>query len=483
MSGTYAPLDPLSSDNQGPANVIVAYFLICTTVAFAIVRFAVGRQRLLALDVDDACFTASVIFGILTSVVSHLEVTAGLGKHQKTLSGHDVQKYFKLSYTDQFLAITAMALAKSSILLLFRRLMSQSRLITAFFALSASVIVYFVFSVFATAFQCGLPRPWLLEPTTCTSHGRLQYAIIGMNMITDMLLAIWIIPSLWKLQMDKNTRTIVIALFAARLAVVGVAVGQIVLTQRSLRSADQTWSALPRAIIDQVVVHTSIIHATLPRIHSFLANLQTGMLSTRITTTNIPLTSSKNMSNKPRFTTNINAIDRTKRGTKLSLSSITGKMRRINNQLYVSSSSNDYPLEEKNDSTKEEDGNVINGMRLRPDIMPGSKWSTTIYADPVPPDSRPPHQRSRQHSASTRDERETPMGGRVDEEASTSSLTEGHSRGNGHETDGPRAPPGQDQSQQIWKTKEFRMQIERVRGDGTKLDITKAENRNTGSGS
>ena len=109
-----------------------------------------------------------------------------------------------------------MAMAKVSILLLFRRIMSQSRLVMAYYTLVSAISIYFIFSIFATAFQCGLPQPWWLTPRTCPTHGRLRYAIIGMNMVTDGLLAIWIIPSLWKLQMGKNQRLIVVALFGAR---------------------------------------------------------------------------------------------------------------------------------------------------------------------------------------------------------------------------------------------------------------------------
>lgn len=41
---------------------------------------------------------------------------------------------------------------------------------------------------------------------------------------------------------------------------------------------------LPWAIMDLVVMHLSLNHATLPRVHVFLSNLQTGLLVTRLTT-------------------------------------------------------------------------------------------------------------------------------------------------------------------------------------------------------
>lgn len=60
-AGAKPPLSALTPDNQGAADIIVTYVLIVTTIAFALVRFAVGRQRLLQFDVDDATFLAAVV--------------------------------------------------------------------------------------------------------------------------------------------------------------------------------------------------------------------------------------------------------------------------------------------------------------------------------------------------------------------------------------------------------------------------------------
>lgn len=110
-----------------------------------------------------------------------------------------------------------MTLAKSSLVLLIRRLMSPGHLVIAYLPLAVLVLAYFVVGIFATAFQCGIHIPWVLEPATCPTHGRLLYVVIGMNMVTDGFLATWNLPSLWKLNMGKNSRTVVIALFASRI--------------------------------------------------------------------------------------------------------------------------------------------------------------------------------------------------------------------------------------------------------------------------
>lgn len=375
------------------------------------------------------------------------------------------------AYVVEFMAILAMTFAKLSVLLLFRRIMSNTRAFQSFLTVAIMIGLYCVFGIFATAFQCGVHRPWVLIPSTCPTHGDMRYAIIALDILTDIMLAVWILPSLWKLNMGQSSRLVVMSLFAARLAVPGAAVAQLVMTQRALATDDQTWVQLPYTIALLVVVHLSVIHATLPRIHGFLLKLQTGMLATRMTTAVQTHNSSggrrsgerHGSGNDPQLVT-IGSED-TRR-----------KKRPIDGRMFVSSSSYDYPLpEEKNfyDSNaggrvpviqEEADGNFVDGLRLRPDIAPGSKWSTTIYSD-----HESSHDRLRGHSSSTKGDENLAMGSRQDEDNSQTSIYEDQ----GFEP----VPAGRDRQTHIWKTNEFSYQVEQRQHDGNLLDVTKQERR------
>lgn len=276
-----------------------------------------------------------------------------------------------------------------------------------------------------------------------------------------------------------------------RISVIGIAVGQIVVTERSLRSSDQTWAALSRAILDQVVVHASIIHATLPRIHSFLANLQTGLLATRVTS-NIPLSTpkdrSRNSKGSARLGSGVEGLKRASNRISFTISPRLSKGSGRPSQLISPSQDIAYLDYEKRKSahsqyaSSDAEGNFVNGLKLRPDIVPGSKWQTTIYADP--------EGRGRQHSASTKDDGDRmAMGSRIDEENSESSLHDGRSSHGGdlvkthhslRDESGRRdssRKSGRDKQHDIWKTREFQMQIERVGKNGEAVDVTTLENR------
>lgn len=396
------------------------------------------------------------------------------------------------AYAINFLAITAMAFAKVSILLLFRRIMSQSRAVQAFVTIATLIGIYFVFSIFATAFQCGASHAWVVQPATCPTHGDMKYGIIGLNMLTDIMLAVWILPSLWKLQMNLQNRLTVISLFGARLIVPFVAVGQLYLTYKALQSEDQTWVQLPVMIVQQVVVHLSVIHATLPRIHGFVTKLQgRGLRPNMGSQTNTQMTASKASGGRRGSGVGpVNTIGSSERG---------GKSRKVDGRLFVSSSSYDYPLPDEKSGLEqpmdpdmikpipeEAEGNFTDGLRLRPDIMPGTKWSTTIYAD-----HESGKERARHNSASTKGEdanQHLQMGTRPDEENSQSSIYDeqhaaraagqGPSSSSSADNAAAGVPPmpGMPPSH-IWKTKEFRMQVEKMQQNGNLVDVTTRENQ------
>ena len=120
------------------------------------------------------------------------------------------------TYAGDVLAILAQLFAKISVLFLVQRIDSKALRNKTVIALAAAIIVWAIFSLFTTAFHCGLPDPWEFTDGECAADGRLLYVIIAFNILTDAGLAFFIVPIIWKLQMDPSTRKVVVALFASR---------------------------------------------------------------------------------------------------------------------------------------------------------------------------------------------------------------------------------------------------------------------------
>jgi len=79
------------------------------------------------------------------------------------------------------------------------------------------IAAWTIFSLFALAFQCPFPQPWVFQPAQCPTQGKLLYPIVVFNAIIDVFLALWIVPTVWKLQMAWRDRLLVVFLFGLRI--------------------------------------------------------------------------------------------------------------------------------------------------------------------------------------------------------------------------------------------------------------------------
>ena len=86
-----------------------------------------------------------------------------------------------------------------------------------YYAASLFIVAWMIFSVLALAFQCGLTRPWEYTPQRCSGEGAFWYPIIILNVLSDAALAFLFAPVLWKLNMARVQRAIVVGLFGIRI--------------------------------------------------------------------------------------------------------------------------------------------------------------------------------------------------------------------------------------------------------------------------
>ena len=108
-----------------------------------------------------------------------------------------------------------MASAKASVVLLSERVVPGTP--RQRYSILGIICLWMVFSIIATAFQCLPPRPWVYVPSACSTRGGLVYTTIVGNILTDVLVATYILPALWKLLMTMEKRIKVILLFGSRL--------------------------------------------------------------------------------------------------------------------------------------------------------------------------------------------------------------------------------------------------------------------------
>jgi hypothetical protein len=118
-------------------------------------------------------------------------------------------------YSAQLTSILSMTSAKVSVVLLIKRITQTDN--RAWNLSLVLVWIWGIFSFLALAFQCQMPKPWIFVPAQCTTHGYLQYPVIILNIITDAILATGMLPTIWKLNIARDTRVTVMTLFGIRL--------------------------------------------------------------------------------------------------------------------------------------------------------------------------------------------------------------------------------------------------------------------------
>jgi hypothetical protein len=153
----------------------------------------------------------------------------------------------------QFLGIFALGGAKLSIVLMFQRI--DTVRVTTMKWLTPIMGGYMLLASLLVGFQCQLPRPWVLSPKHCSTHGNVYYPITAANILTDTLLSFWIVPLLWKLQMGRSTKTMVTWLFVSRVLVCIADMGRMIVIHHALQSEDQTRKAasIPSAVNEGIL--------------------------------------------------------------------------------------------------------------------------------------------------------------------------------------------------------------------------------------
>ncbi|PVI02260.1 hypothetical protein DM02DRAFT_670697 [Periconia macrospinosa] len=273
-----------------PAGGIVLvslYSWTSVTLLVTAARCVIGLIHKVKFDWDDATLICGTIVYTASAIPWHVAVTqGGLGEPFRSVSADRAAKYFKFSWAAQLLQMAAMSFAKCSSAFLTSRIASQSR--CEQLILFGTVALWTLSSLLLFGLQCGLPRPWSNVPAC--SRGGPVFTVIALNMLSDALLAWWIVPIIRPLKIDRERRRSVIILFASRGIIPFVSAGQLWVVAKIVRGGDPTHDRVANTVLSQTVSSLSLIVASLPRIKRFVGSAGSGMLNARITASELALT-------------------------------------------------------------------------------------------------------------------------------------------------------------------------------------------------
>ncbi|KAF2404831.1 hypothetical protein EJ06DRAFT_525405 [Trichodelitschia bisporula] len=279
MSGELPPLYGIQDGrNRGGVIIISAYAWASLSAISAAARLTIALNHRLKAKWDDATSAGSVVLAVVSSVLYNLAVNAGLGRHAADLES--LSDYSKFVYAAQLVGLAAIACSNVSAILLSKR-------IVVILPLARPLLVacgaWAVFSLFVTAFQCNAPEPWTFQNTNCPTRGYLQFVIVVANMLVDIAIGLCIVPTIWDLRMERGRKLTAVSLFALRLAIPCLAIGQLVSLSLAINSTDKPWDSVQHVLFDQAVIHLSVILTTVPRANRFLSQLHDNLAVGEIT--------------------------------------------------------------------------------------------------------------------------------------------------------------------------------------------------------
>jgi hypothetical protein len=127
-------------------------------------------------------------------------------------------------YASNILLIGAIGVAKASILLLIISIKPARSVLLACYGVLGISVAWTVAGVLGFAFQCSLPRPWVLGPNSplgtqsCVDQYALQIGVGAVNILTDLAIVVLPFLMMQNVQVANTKRWMVSALFALRIA-------------------------------------------------------------------------------------------------------------------------------------------------------------------------------------------------------------------------------------------------------------------------
>ncbi|KAI0581168.1 hypothetical protein Ptr902_07412 [Pyrenophora tritici-repentis] len=282
------------SENEGPRNaattrngfaLVSTYTWACVVLLALVARFGQGYSHKVGFGRDDAAIVAGTVFYLCTTVCYQYAISGGLGKREDDVTADDITMFYQAMYAAALLGIVAMTLSKISSAFLIERVATQTR--WPRMVLYGMIVVYALFALFGVSFQCGLPV-WTTHSLQC-GQAPILLTGIALNIVTDIALAFWLVPTLWKLSLDKEKIMSAGMLFGVRAIVALVSGGQIWAVVHVTSSHDPAHSAVDLVVLTQSVSGLSIIVASVPRIKRILGVGGSGILYPDIQQTEISL--------------------------------------------------------------------------------------------------------------------------------------------------------------------------------------------------
>jgi len=171
----------------------------------------------------------------------------------------------------------ACTLTKLSMLMLVHRMLANTSYFWRRITLLAIAIVSIQGTVFCLTviFQCRPPQDYwkitLTPQPTCINQGTTLLAAGVINTITDFLVVLLPIRTLWVLRIPKKQQMFIIMIFALGFVSCGAGVARAYFLYQVTQTWDQVWASYPVWMSSSIELYIGVICASIPATRPFFS--------------------------------------------------------------------------------------------------------------------------------------------------------------------------------------------------------------------
>ncbi|CZT20697.1 uncharacterized protein RCC_06555 [Ramularia collo-cygni] len=261
------------------AGIVIA----CTTASIwslliSLIRLFLRLKISGPLGWDDATCAAATLFGVAESCTALLAVHYGLGIPQNEIG--EFEPLYKLVWVAGQLYALSVGFSVLSITCFIARLTKTDQHQRIIHSIMIAIGVWMVISELLIALGCPTPRPWDISDRKCLNKWYIWLShtvICTMFEILNIKVALLIV---WNLQMPFRPKAVVFLSFSLRLLVLPPALVRLQFLEVAIAKTDVGAYRARANLLSQIVMHSSIILATIPCAKPFFALFDGGVYRT-----------------------------------------------------------------------------------------------------------------------------------------------------------------------------------------------------------
>ncbi|KAH7024927.1 uncharacterized protein B0I36DRAFT_250614 [Microdochium trichocladiopsis] len=261
--------------NRRPLIIGVTAPLLVMSITFVGIRFYGKGVLRKIIRADDWIILAASIFSIAVSAMPLIALKYDLGFRLVDADPANLVHMSKIVYANDLLYPTAVGLTKVSICFSYLHLFPSHGNKIFCYTMTGFVTLYSVLCLLLSLLECQpLEAVWdhSIEGR-CLNADVTVYVGASLNSAIDLVVYLWPVRPLWKLQLPSQQRFGLVALFSVGLVVCVVGILRIYYLSQLMASADFLWNGVPIWVCSTLEVNLGIICACLTGVKPVMAIL------------------------------------------------------------------------------------------------------------------------------------------------------------------------------------------------------------------